>query len=316
MQTGNNNKYLRFWWEIAQNKESYESSKKWVVFAKGGPVNKWYGNLWLTVNTYDTNVSSPTKGYFNEGISFSGTGARSSFRYMPSGNIFDNDAPLIFPKGSYQNLDYCLAFLNSKLVSYIISCLNPTVKTQVGDVKRIPFVIPHKKSEKLISELSQVNINIKRSLTEKSLIDMNFIESPLVENFDLTDYLNLENHLVTQVLINEAVIDKAIFNIYSLKEEDEISVLDKTGGSIGSLPIINEARDAFINNAQENYPLAAIENYISSLDIINIDPEKLERIEKEFEGLYQNLNGIEEFCIRNNLNCVIKLCIWNTCLPP
>ncbi|MCE1168904.1 MAG: BREX-1 system adenine-specific DNA-methyltransferase PglX, partial [Sphingobacteriia bacterium] len=50
--TGDNNRFLRFWWENDSDKISYKinDNKKWVRYAKGGESNKWYGNLWLTVN--------------------------------------------------------------------------------------------------------------------------------------------------------------------------------------------------------------------------------------------------------------------------
>lgn len=116
LQTGNNNRFLRFWWEIASNKRNFEESEKWMLYGKGGPHNKWFGNLWTTVNVLDTNSSSPTKGYYREGVNFSGSSSKgTSFRYMPTGNMFDNDAPLIFPKGTCD--------INYLLVSYLqFSC--------------------------------------------------------------------------------------------------------------------------------------------------------------------------------------------------
>lgn len=51
IQTSNNNRFLRFWWEIDKS-NIYDgiNNAKWVVYSKGGPFNKWYGNLWLVID--------------------------------------------------------------------------------------------------------------------------------------------------------------------------------------------------------------------------------------------------------------------------
>ncbi|HPE70112.1 MAG TPA: BREX-1 system adenine-specific DNA-methyltransferase PglX, partial [Thermotogota bacterium] len=51
--TADNDRFLRFWWEVKTEDISVEykrDGKKWVPYAKGGPYNKWYGNLWWVVN--------------------------------------------------------------------------------------------------------------------------------------------------------------------------------------------------------------------------------------------------------------------------
>jgi hypothetical protein len=55
MDTGDNNKYLRFWQEVSFDKFSSNSSdekfsEKWVPYRKGGIFRKWYGNLDYIIN--------------------------------------------------------------------------------------------------------------------------------------------------------------------------------------------------------------------------------------------------------------------------
>ena len=57
---------------------------------------------------------------------------------MPSGFVFDVGGSSAFP--SKKNLGLCLGLLNSKLTRYFISILNPTLNTQVGDLKRFPVL--------------------------------------------------------------------------------------------------------------------------------------------------------------------------------
>ena len=42
LKTANNNKYLRFWWEISANEIN---CLNWKMYPKGGEFNKWYGNV-------------------------------------------------------------------------------------------------------------------------------------------------------------------------------------------------------------------------------------------------------------------------------
>jgi hypothetical protein len=44
---------LRFWWEVGYEniyQRIVEDKRKWVLYSKGGPYKKWYGNLWVVVN--------------------------------------------------------------------------------------------------------------------------------------------------------------------------------------------------------------------------------------------------------------------------
>jgi len=50
--TANNNRFLRFWWELdeATLSRNVGDGRRWVKYSKGGPYKKWYGNLWLRIN--------------------------------------------------------------------------------------------------------------------------------------------------------------------------------------------------------------------------------------------------------------------------
>ncbi|HOO52220.1 MAG TPA: restriction endonuclease, partial [Alphaproteobacteria bacterium] len=219
------------------------------------------------------------------------------------GNMFDNDAPLIFPKDSC-DINYLLGFINSKLASYIISCLNPTVKTQVGDIKRVPFTLPPKAQEKMVSDFSRRNAQIKMALSDTSLIEVNFSKSPFKGDGSLKRFFNYENHLIAQVLINEAIINEKIFEVYDLTDNDKAMVLAKEGVSIGGLPVTSETRDAYLaeTEATTDFPLDTIREFIEALPTKEFTAEERDSIEKGFSSLYQSNNDLEEFCIRHQVN--------------
>lgn len=323
--TANNNRFLRFWWELSATDKDI-NRESWVYYAKGGPYKKWTGNLWLMVNWksngHDIKNYKDDKGkqksrpqneavYFKEGITYSASGSKGpSYRLLPEGSIFDVGGSSIFPINKYKNNLYILAFFNTPFSNYVIECLNPTVNKQVGDIERIPFVIPDKKIELIIEALSKRNVQITSAIRNFEIFDGEFTESPLVlyKNNDwkgiILKFLYWENHLQTQVLINEAIINEKILEVYALTEGDKSMVLAKEGESIGGLPISSEARDAYLSETEANkeFPLDNVRDFIETLSTKEFSEKERAEIEYGFPTLYQSNNDLEEFCIRNQVN--------------
>lgn len=315
--TGDNNRFVRFWWETDKSdwSEFHPSDlKKWVTYSKGGPYNKWYGNLWLKV-AFDkdnerllTTMGNhlPSKQYyFKESITYCGSGSKgTSFRYYPAGGLFDVGGSCIFPASSYSNNYYILGFLNSKIGFYIADCFNPTANIQVGDLKRVPFIIPNAKTEAFVEAIVKNNINIKKHLCQFSLIEPLFKESPIHTGAmsakeSLATYYVYENGLLTQVLLNEAIINQEVFDIYELTERDRKMVLDKEGIPVGDLPISEIARNRYLEFLQIHTEFPASEELTAH---INALPVSEEQPRLEFDRLYQKNYDWEEFCIQNNVN--------------
>lgn len=315
--TGNNDKCVRYWWEVQQNELSFkvEDEKKWKLYSKGGPYNKWYGNFWTVIDYspagYNFLLNSgnhlPSRNfYFLEGVTYSASGSKGvSYRYLPNNHLFDVGGSCIFP-GEFKNVKYYLSFLNTKLAFYIADCLNPTVNTQVGDLKRIPFVLPSKDLESSISLLSQSNVEIKKHLCSYRIFETTFTQSPLLafQGTSLKDrissYLNYENAQLTQVLINEAIINELVFEVYELSDADREQVEAKMGKSIGSLPVSTEAKDAFLSQLEN--PLTEVTEHIQNLSVTTFDEQQVKEIKEGFATLYQSNNDLEEFCIRHQVN--------------
>jgi len=162
LQTGDNDRFLRFWWEVWQEdiSQDYKSDrKKWVPYAKGGPYNKWYGNLWWAINWEDSgkelkdfsgSVIRNESYYFREGLTFPQTTSSSlSIRYSPKNIIFDVVSSSIFTDNSDPK-NY-LGIINSKLINLLANVENPTVHYQVSDLKNLPIPDPSTLGSKTIS---------------------------------------------------------------------------------------------------------------------------------------------------------------------
>ena len=298
--TSNNNRFLRYWWEITGSNQSY------YPYSKGGEYAKWAGNLWIYINWEEKNVEYiKVKGrlqnrnyYFREGITYSGSGSKgTSFRIFPKDCLFDVGGSCIFLTDIYSNRYYLLAFLNSKICFYIAECLNPTVNTQVGDLQRVPFIIPSKGIEELVSALSEQNISIKHYIDSCFIIDKNFKSSPIGYtkdiNSELFSFYVSSNGYLSISLLNEAIINGKIFDVYQM-------VIDKEGLPVGDYSVSSQAKAAYKEWLSTNTEFPASQEVLEHIDSLEINEDQ-PHID-DFESLYQNNNGWEEFCIKHKMN--------------
>jgi len=308
IKTGNNEGALRYWWEL----NITDSGTEWFKYAKGGPFNKWYGNVWIMLNSRDNfsflrsqnSYNIPREEYLRrQGVTYNGSGSKGvSFRLLENDTLYDMGSSAIFSDTPI----ILLAILNTKLVYYITDCLNPTVNKQPNDIERIPFVKPTKAIEELISTLAVQNIKIKKHLCSYHIIETNFDKTALTAGSEpalrdrLLSYLNYENAQLTLVLINEAIINQLIFDVYELSPEDRLQVENKKGKSVGELPVLTEARDAYL--ASTTIENETVREFIQKLPVTTFDEEQIHNVKNEFTALYQSNNDLEEFCIRHQLN--------------
>ncbi|MBN2373591.1 BREX-1 system adenine-specific DNA-methyltransferase PglX [bacterium] len=317
--TSNNHRFLRYWWEVDIDKISIDyqkDKKKWVPYAKGGPYNKWFGNLWLLVDwendgkaikKFERSVVRNEENYFKKGITYSGSGSKGvSFRMLPPNCIFDVGGSCLFPIKEYKNINYLIAFLNSKTSFYVSDCLNPTVNTQVGDLKRIPFIPPNDDLENRVTLLSNKNIEIKQKLCECSIIEKYYTYSPIIVFYSKNNtndlrksvktYLDYENELTSQIFLNEFVIDELIFKVYQLTEKDKKIILDQQGIPIGSFPLINGYQ--LLNDDLQPF----VKEYIKTLDVKDPLPEEKLALKKKIESLYFENHSLEEISKATQIN--------------
>lgn len=308
--TGDNNRFLRFSWELNKKEISsnyQEDGLRWIPYHKGGPYVKWYGNLWLVVdyaNKGELLNSVPNNKYlFKKGVTFGRQSTKgASYRIVEGNELFDNGAPCIISQGDPYVL---LGFLNSNLSKYILECLNPTVNKQSGDIIRMPFSSSNTEESKIIGCLSQQNVDIKKELSKYSLIEPLFATSPIIPGGDvnagLLKFYTKEDALLSLILLNEAVIESNVLRIYELNEHDRQMVLDKEGIPVGDLSVSHEAKQSYLqwltSDGNEFNPTQELLDHINALEE-NDDRPKV----GDFDTLYLNNNGWEEFCIKHKMN--------------
>ena len=243
MQTGNNNLFLRLWYEIdsntmelSQKPQRKLSLKKWFPQPKGGSYRKWYGNFDYLVNFQNngqelkkyegTSIIKNSQFYFREGISWSHTTSSSfSARYMPEGCIFNVEAPSFYPNKEISLL-YILAFFNSKILDVLFGYISQTMHYMAGDMAKIPTCIT--KNVLLISKIEQISkINISLSKTDWDSFETSwdFEIHPLVKNHvsTISEAYNLWSKECEDrfniLKLNEEELNRIFINIYGLQDE-------------------------------------------------------------------------------------------------
>ncbi|MBF0468017.1 MAG: BREX-1 system adenine-specific DNA-methyltransferase PglX, partial [Desulfamplus sp.] len=163
--TGDNITYQKYWSEVSfkniafdcqSNKESQKRAEKWYPCNSGGHFRKWFGNNEILVNwQHDGHEirnfrnengklrSRPqnTQFYFRPGITWTKLSSSSfAARLREDCFIFDDTGRSAFPKNN-DHIKPLLAFLCSKLSSFILNLLNPSMSFTSGDISNLPILL-------------------------------------------------------------------------------------------------------------------------------------------------------------------------------
>ena len=265
MRTGDNNRFLRLWYEISYEKlctnanseeEAEESSKKWFPYNKGGLFRKWYGNLDYVVN-WEKNgkeikdntrrvypqlgddlgwkITSEDK-YFTPGLAWSRISSSNFGVRICDKLIFDTAAPMFFADNPSKNLYYA-GLMCSSVAHYILNVLNPTLTFQVGDVAKLPVIYDDILAEDIVKAV-EICYEISRHNWDSYEVSWNFKKHPLVG-----EYQNIEEAFQSWkekcayekaiVARKETFINNAFATIYGLNgyvktevSEDEVTLFD------------------------------------------------------------------------------------------
>ena len=172
--TGNNNRFLRHWWEVSlsgiayglgSREEAQGSGCLWFPYNKGGTPVPWWGNQGHVIAFDDENFQLLSKlgnklpsrsRYFKPSITWSNIGSGGArFRHLPKGFVFDVSGMSLFVEDENQKFEV-LGYLNSQMARQGLDVLAPTLNYQVGDVARLPLVAGDSDHER-VSELVELS---------------------------------------------------------------------------------------------------------------------------------------------------------------
>ena len=229
--TGNNDLFLRYWFEVTSthiysyNKNNY----KWVLCNKGGEFKKWYGNVLHIVkwenngyeikNYFDENgkLRSRPQGqeyYFSEGITWTKiSSSLTSFRLSKKDYLFESNGSLIVDKSEERQLSL-LGFLNSKLSSELLKIIAPTLDFGEGSIEKMPILFS---SKQLITKL----VNIAETNWDFYETSWDFNQNPIIR----ANQPNLEQAFNTWQQQNA----DAVAEMKRLEEENNKLFIDAYG---------------------------------------------------------------------------------------
>ena len=202
LQTGDNNRFLRQWWEVSQERsvfactsreEAAASGARWFPYNKGGEFRKWYGNQEHVVNWENDGAeirkfgsedggrprsrAQNTDTYFSPSVSWSDiSSGEAAFRRYPQGFIHDSTGHSGFGEDSLLNRIALL--LNSKYVMEVMKVVAPTLHFHIGYVGLVPVANG-------VKELPTVTIDrlveTAREDWDTSEVSWSFVRNPLVD---------------------------------------------------------------------------------------------------------------------------------------
>ena len=146
--TAENDRFLRLFWEVSA--KAVGRGRRWLLYAKGGPLRRWWGNIVHVVNwsheARDHYRSDPRcrlvedRFLYRRGITWTDITASSqgtSFRVLPEDTTFDMSGPSVFVKDTAR-FNCILGLLNSRYTQMLLPILNPTLHVQLANVRSIP----------------------------------------------------------------------------------------------------------------------------------------------------------------------------------
>ncbi len=284
MSTGDNNRFLRFWWEIplkAMNstslniQESFNSQARWFPYMKGGSFQRWWGNQEWVVNYWHLGtelkeeilqkypyignntgwVVSNESFYFQRGVTYSFlTSGNFNARLSPGGFIFDVAGSSLFPDDP-KKIEMVLALLNATFVQYALSLFNPTVNFQVGDLTRLP--IPRQSSE-TVDELVHTAVALQRQTAAEDETTYEFV-APISWDEGLAQAAARAQRLAA----TERAIDEEVYRLYAIGPEDRAAIEEElahktAGGAEDSREEAAETDTADAGGAEAENTAAAL----------------------------------------------------------
>lgn len=251
MKTGDNDRFLRLWFEISNillktdskdNLDAIQSQKKWFPYNKGGQFRKWYGNLDYVMNFYNDgyeflkdyktekrhiqNLSEELR--FRQCITWTLlSSSATAFRFRPQGSLYDMNGMCFFPS---ENLYYFLGYVNSKVSYEFLKIIAPTLAFQLGDVAKLPVI----KEEIIKVENIVINcINMSKSDWDSFETSWDFKEHPLIKKCvstvkeAYTLWSRECGERFNTLKRNEEELNRIFIDIYGLQDELDPYVEDK-----------------------------------------------------------------------------------------
>ncbi len=255
--TGNNSAFLRYWWEVSDEKTKFDSKSatdaqssgmKWFPYNKGGEFRKWYGNNDYVVDwwndghdIFNTTIGGkrfsqniPREDRFVSYITWSKVSSGSlALRHKPSGHLFDIAGASLMSENQ-ASLTYLQGVLNSNVINRVSQYVSPTLNFEGGQISKYPLLIPDERVYDEVIRLVETNRELSKADWDSFETSWDFERHPLLPMSDekkLTDTYAAWDHQSAsrwnQLKANEERLNEIFIEVYGMGGELTPTVEDK-----------------------------------------------------------------------------------------
>lgn len=248
--TGNNTEFVKFAWEV-------NGSPDWKLVSKGGGFSKWAGLNYYKVHWGENaEIIKANKGSALRNIDkipstqlvYSDTGTLGlNVRVLKENQVFIASGPgiQVIKGDKYAHL----AFLNSKITTFLLKLINPKFTISAGYISKIP-VAPNILDSQFIAEKSKKCLDLKEKYLQKKLPNFEF------QHFNYSTIKNLDSFIEGliiediesdyQRLFLESQIESEIREQYNFNPKE----LDEVKSVVGESPFFNKKRVLKVSSVQ------------------------------------------------------------------
>ena len=296
--TCNNNRFIRYFWEI--NSED----NRWIKYLKAGGYARWAGidqclldwgyngvklknslveRFQYLKGNYGWLVKENS--FFKVGWTYSLMAQGSlGVRYLDGQHICDSASPSIVFEDYRPGIGI---ILNGRITSYLLRTLSNDIKFREGYVGRFPLPVEIPKifydREKNCVKLKQ--LHIQNNLVERPFknltLNINSISQTAIKKSLAI------NALLSNLLTLEGISEKEIFNLYSLNDDDIEAIIDETDVPAGFYPLIN-GYDGLPSQDGQPSESSEIFEYVNKHDRITLDSGDFISLRNQLRNLYEN----------------------------
>ena len=253
VKTLDNDRFLKLWFEVPLEKieffahnqeEATNSGKKWFPYNKGGEYRRWYGNNYYVVNWENdgaemkalavqkygsvTRTITNIAYFYKPGLTWSAlTTAAFSIRWFDAGFIFDSKGSSMYFNNDKERV-YVIGFMNSKVASFLLKILAPTLDFNVGPMKKLPII---KNGDYLdeIENLVRQNVSIAKTDWNMRETSWDYTSFQMVHEYNRVSeaYHGLIEQCerrIKRLRENEVRLNEIFIEIYNLQNEMDSQV--------------------------------------------------------------------------------------------
>ena len=297
--TGDDDKYIRNWWEINQDR----IGDQYFWFARSGDGDLYYESyeqtvLWENdgkeIRNYSGSRIGNTEYYGEPGITFRDFAKHFTARIHKEDYIFSNKAHFVYTGDRDTDYRY-LGYMSSSLSRFIMNGLNPGLNFKSGDGARLP-ISPNALEDTQVEELIPRAIEAQQEKCALEETKPDFDSIILFEKYPGIQYH--KDILDAKVSVIHGKVDDIVFESYGMSDKTQKRAYDELPTNLYHYPHISGIGGQPTDELQlktENQSEEEIKSIISSIkeeigkdlreisESLEISPYTIAELRKEYD---------------------------------